>query len=265
MNKLLRAYGQGLETDAALKAALTTDLETMQSGFDQLLDQKFGDMRRAVAMPEGAADLLRAPAADLRALAEQNPKSFPLQMAAGRALRKAGQLDEAMKAFERAAAALPGAAGRDSPHEEMAAIALQKKDDARVIAELTAVVNVDPSNVGAARQLVAALRKSNVDDPAKLRPVYQQIAGVDPFDAEAHTYLGRYALQQNDAETASREFRAVIALGPVDRAAAYTDLAESYFKSGKRAEAKKQTLAALEIAPTYERAQELLLKLVDRP
>jgi hypothetical protein len=29
-------------------------------------------------------------------------------------------------------------------------------------------------------------------------------------------------------------------------------------------EAKKQTLAALEIAPTYERAQELLLKLVDR-
>jgi len=30
-----------------------------------------------------------------------------------------------------------------------------------------------------------------------------------------------------------------------------------------RADAKKQTLLALEIAPTYERAQELLLKLVD--
>ena len=56
----------------------------------------------------------------------------------------------------------------------------------------------------------------------------------------------------------------MIALGPVDRAAAFTDLAESYFQAGKRAEAKKQTLAALEIAPTYERAQGLLLKLVDR-
>jgi Tfp pilus assembly protein PilF len=54
----------------------------------------------------------------------------------------------------------------------------------------------------------------------------------------------------------------VIALAPVDRAAAYTDLAESYFAGGKKAEAKKQTLAALEIAPSYERAQELLLKLV---
>ena len=77
--------------------------------------------------------------------------------------------------------------------------------------------------------------------------------------------LGRFALERNDADAASREFRAVIALGPVDKAAAYTDLGESYFKGGKRAEAKKQViLAALEIAPGYERAQELLLKLVER-
>jgi tetratricopeptide (TPR) repeat protein len=68
-------------------------------------------------------------------------------------------------------------------------------------------------------------------------------------------------MQNNQADAAAREFRAVLALAPVDQAAAHTDLAESYFKSGKRAEAKKQTLAALEIAPTYERAQELLLKL----
>ena len=82
-------------------------------------------------------------------------------------------------------------------------------------------------------------------------------------DGDAHAAIGRIAMQKNDAEHASREFRTVLALNPVDRAAAHTDLAESYFKAGKRAEAKKQTLAALEIAPTYERAQELLLKLVD--
>jgi Tfp pilus assembly protein PilF len=54
----------------------------------------------------------------------------------------------------------------------------------------------------------------------------------------------------------------VLALGPVDRAAAITDLAESYLKAGKTAEAKKETLSALEIAPSYERAQGLLLQLV---
>jgi cytochrome c-type biogenesis protein CcmH/NrfG len=146
----------------------------------------------------------------------------------------------------------------------MAAIALQKKDDARAIGELTRVVALDGTDVESARLLAATLRKANVSDAEKLRPVYQQIASVDPFDAEAHSYLGRDAMQRGDADTAVREFRSVIALGPVDRAAAYTDLAESYFKSGKKAEAKKQTLAALEIAPTYERAQELLLKLVDK-
>src|SRR5207245_3616620 len=95
-----------------------------------------------------------------------------------------------------------------------------------------------------------------------LRPVDERIGALDPFDADAHTNRGRLALQRNEADTAAREFRTVLALGPVDRAAAYTDLAESYFKGGKRAEAKKQTLAALEIAPNYERAQDLLLKIV---
>ncbi len=264
MNRLLRAFGQGLDTDSALKATLNTDLAHMQEGFDQTIEQKFGDMRRAMAMPEGVTDLGRLPTPELQQLAGQHPKSFVLQMAVGRGLRKANQLDEAMQAFERAAALIPSAAGRESPHEQMAAIAAQKKDDARLVAELKALVAVDGNNIEAARQLATALRKAKVDDPAQLRPVYQRIASIDPFDPEAHTYLGRDALLRNDADTAVREFRAVVALGPVDRAAAYTDLAESYFRSGKRAEAKKQTLAALEIAPTYERAQELLLKLVDK-
>jgi Tfp pilus assembly protein PilF len=152
---------------------------------------------------------------------------------------------------------LPIAIGKESPHVQMAEIALEKKDPARAISELQAVVATDFDNIEAPRLLAAQLRQANVDDPAKLRPVYERIAAIDPFDAEAHAMLGRMAMQRNEPDVASREFRTVIALNPVDRAAAYTDLAESYFKSGKKAEAKKQTLAALEIAPSYERAQEL--------
>jgi len=143
-------------------------------------------------------------------------------------------------------------------------MALEKKDQARAIAELTALMAVDFTNVEAPRQLASLLRQANVDDPAKVRPVYERIAAIDPFDGDAHSNLGRLALQRNDADGAAREFRVALALGHVDRAAALTDLAESYLQAGKRADAKKQTLAALEIAPTYERAQELLLKLVDR-
>jgi hypothetical protein len=64
-------------------------------------------------------------------------------------------------------------------------------------------------------------------------------------------------------QAAAREFKAALLLNPVNRAEAHTDLAESYFKIGKKDDAKKQTLSALEIAPTYPRAQDLLLKILE--
>jgi cellulose synthase operon protein C len=260
MNKLLRAYGQGLDTDAALKSALNTDLDQLQVGFDQSVERMFGTLRRALAVP-GETDLSRLTLDQLRGIAAENPRSYPVLTSYGIALRKAGQVDEATAQFERAAALVPIASGKDSPHAQMAEIALQKKDHARAIAELTALMAADFNNVDAARQLAGLLKESGVDDPAKTRPVYERIVAIDPFDGEAHASLGRMALQGNEADKAAREFRAVLALGPVDEAGAHTDLAESYLKAGKRAEAKKQTLSALEIAPTYTRAQELLLKL----
>jgi cellulose synthase operon protein C len=262
LRKLVRVYAQGLDTDRAVRAALDTDLDQMQAGFDETLERMFGGMRGVVNPPEGK-DLLALSLEDLRKLAAEHPRNYPVQLVLGHQLRKAGQDDEAVQAFERAAALVPIAAGKDSPHAQMAEIALAKNDRDRAITELQALVAVDFDNIEAARQLASLLRQANVDDPARLRPVYERIAAIDPFDAEAHTMLGRFAMQRDEAEIASREFRTVIALAPVDRAAAFTDLAESYWKSGKKAEAKKQTLAALEIAPSYERAQELLLKLVD--
>ena len=267
IRKLLRAYGLGLDTDAAFRSALNTSFDELQSGFDQTLEKQFGDMRKALAPPENA-EVLRMPLEMLKPYAAEHPGNYPVQITVGVALRKVGQVDEATAAFERAAKLIPTARGADSPHAQMAAIAMDKKDTARAITELTAVVANDFDNVDAARQLATLLRQTNVNisTPAgaeRLRPVYERIAAIDPFDAEAHSTLGRLAMQRNEPDAAAREFRTVLALGPVDRAAACTDLAESYFKAGKRAEAKKQTLAALEIAPTYERAQELLLKLVD--
>jgi Tfp pilus assembly protein PilF len=155
------------------------------------------------------------------------------------------------------------ATGEDAPNAQIAEVALQKKDTARAIVALEAVLGADFDNIGAARQLAGLMKESGVTDPAKLRPVYQRIVAVDPFDAEAHTMLGRLSMQMNQPDVAVRSFKTVVALKPVDPALAYTELAESYFRSGNRAEARRQTLAALEVAPSYERAQDLLLKLAE--
>ena len=262
VRKLVRSYGLNLDTDSALKTALNTDFEQLQVGFDQSLERTFGNLRRALAGAD--EDKLEALSLDaLRSYAVDHARSYPAQMALARALAKGGDLDQAMQAFERAAALVPMARGPDSPHAQMAEIALRRKDQTRAIAELQAVIAVDADNVEAARQLAALMQQAGIEDPAKIAPVNQRIVAVDPFDAAAHSVLGRLAMVQNQPETAAREFRAVVALRPVDQAGALTDLAESYYKSGKRAEAKKETLRALEIAPTYERAQDLLLKLTE--
>ena len=262
LHKLLFAFGEGLDTDQALKRALNTSFDEMQVGFDQALERQFGAMRRAMAVP-GDAPLDGMDLPLLRKLAADNPRSFPVQMAFGRAVQKAGDLDEATAAFERAVTVMPLPSGADSPHQLMAAIALQKKDNARAMSEFQALVAVDFDNVEAPRRLAALFKEAGVTDPAKTRPVFERIVALDPYDADAHAALGRLAMARGDAAVASREFRAVVALNPVDLALAFTDLAESYFKAGRTVEAKKQTLAALEIAPTYERAQDLLLKLAD--
>jgi Flp pilus assembly protein TadD len=69
------------------------------------------------------------------------------------------------------------------------------------------------------------------------------------------------ALATGETADAVRNFRVALAAGAADRASAHADLAEALLQLGDRAEAKRQALAALEVAPTYERAQDLLLKL----
>src|SRR5436309_2753605 len=109
-------------------------------------------MRRALVASE-AGDAARLPLPALRAYAADHPRSYPVQMTLGFALRKQGELDDALQVFERAAALVPLARGKDSPHAQMAEIALEKKDRGRAISELQAVVATDFDNVDAARQL----------------------------------------------------------------------------------------------------------------
>ena len=88
------------------------------------------------------------------------------------------------------------------------------------------------------------------------------IIEVDPFDSIPHQALGRLAMARDDHVVAAREFEVTLAIGPLDRVAAHVDLAESHLAGDRLDEAKRAVIAALEIAPTYERAQELLLRIV---
>ena len=263
LHKLLKAYGQGLETNAAMRAALGEDLGQMQAAFDRRMEEKYGKMRAALKEPPQDVNLPRMPLDELKAYVAKNEGNYIAQMALGVQLRKGGDFEGAVAAFRTAAALVPIAGGDDSPHALLADIAVQRRDNAGAIEALQGLVNVDFNNIDAARRLARLLRDTGVTDVARLETVYRRIVDIDPFDAEARAQFGRVLMSANKAGAAVREFKAVVAMNPVDQAAAYTDLAESYFQSGQRADARRQTLAALEVAPSYERAQDLLLKLAE--
>ena len=263
LHKLLKAYGQGMETNAAMRSAVGEDLGQMQAAFDRRMEEKYGKMRAALKEPPQDVNLPRMPLDELKAYVATNEGSYLAQMALGMQLRRGGDLEGAVGAFRKAAALVPIAGGDDSPHALLADIAMQRRDNPGAIEALQGLVNVDFNNIDAARRLARLLRDTGVTDAARLEPVYRRIVDIDPFDADSRTQFGRVLMAANKADAAVREFKAVVAMNPVDQAAAYTDLAESYFQSGRRAEARRQTLAALEVAPSYERAQDLLLKLAE--
>jgi len=97
-------------------------------------------------------------------------------------------------------------------------------------------------------------------DTAEARRALEGDLYIRPMDLEEHQKYGDLLLSQKQYAPAVREFEALIALNTPDKAGTYTKLAESDFGRGDRQSAKANVMKALAIAPSYEPALELLLK-----
>jgi len=257
LRRLIRAYGEGLETDVAIKESLGVSIDQLQVGFDARLEKQYASLKKALESPKFED---KPSLDDLKKMAASNPDSFAVQMQLAMALRESDKR-AAIQALERAARLVPTASGENNPHKMIAAIATEMKDVARASQAFEAVLKVDSADVESARQLAKILEP--LGDARRTEDAYRRLVAVDPFDRDAQAALGRLALRRKDSETALRAFRSALAGNPPDRATAHVDLAEAYVTAGQIANAKRETLAALEIAPSFERAQDLLLKIVE--
>lgn len=258
LKALVVSFADGIDTKAAVQKVLGLELDALQTSFDAFLEERFRSLRSALAVPDDLAPDM--PLDRIRALGKQHPGSFEVQMALGQALRSVDPT-AAIEAFERAAKLIPMATGPEGPPAQILEIAMKLADKPRAARALEAEISHDHTAVDAARQLVTMLDPKA--DRERMRTALRRVVAIDPFDSGAHTTLGRMAIEDGDGAEAVRDFKVALAAGPTDRASAHADLAEGFVLAGARDEAKKQALAALEVAPTYQRAQELLLKLVE--
>jgi len=256
LRALVAAYADGADTEAAITKALGVDIDALQKSFDGFLEGRYAGLRTALAVPEGLTPA--TPLELVKVIASANPGSYTAQMALGDAQIESNP-DGAIAAFERAAKLIPNVTGEDSPDAKIAAVAVKKGDQPRAAAALENLTGMSNTDLASARQLATLVDPAR--DRGRLQIALKSIVAIDPFDGAAHATLGRLALEAKRVDEAIRMFRVALATKPLDRASAHVDLAEALAEGGQRDEAKREALAALEIAPTFTRAQDLLLRL----
>lgn len=260
--RMLRAYAEGLDDPAVFARELKRDTATLQGEFDAFVDERYGAIRRALRVPEGVSIETRDAKA-LTALAASHPGSYPVQVAAAMALMAAGDAQAATPYLERALALVPIVTGADAPRMLLVANLIASGDRARAAGLLEEEVSLQNTALDAARTLASV--SEALGDTRRLALAHERVSEVQPYQAASHLVLGRLALAAGDAEAALPRLRLALTIGPDDRVAARTDYADALLRTGDRPGAKAELLAALEGAPLYERAQDLLLSVVDAP
>ena len=98
-------------------------------------------------------------------------------------------------------------------------------------------------------------------EPKKAAASLDRLNYIYPQDEELHRRLGELWMSQNNTAGAIREYQAVLALKPGDQAGAHFLLAKALRQASRNDDAREQVLLALEVAPGFKPAQQLLLEL----
>lgn len=147
-----------------------------------------------------------------------------------------------------------------SAYELIAEAAKAQGNAAKEAAVLTAYVHHGGQQPDLLKRL-AALQESG-GRHAEAAATLERLNYVYPVkDEELHQRLGDLLYAQKRFPGAIREYNAVVASQPVDKAGAEFKLAQAYMAAGQKDKAEESVLAALETAPGYRPAQKLLLEL----
>jgi cellulose synthase operon protein C len=147
-----------------------------------------------------------------------------------------------------------------NPYELMAAAHRERNDAKGEAAMLARYVQAGGESPDALKRL--AELQAGAGDNSAAAATLQRLNYIYPVKDEAlHRKLGDLLLAQKNYEPAIREYNAVVASNPVDKAGAEYNLAQAYFAAGQKDKAQDSVLAALEAAPGYRPAQKLLLEL----
>jgi tetratricopeptide (TPR) repeat protein len=169
--------------------------------------------------------------------------------------------DEVLKQGEEVRQLYPDYVYPANPYEFMAEAHLakgNKKGAASILTDFEKMGGRDPQ---ALKQLASL--EEELGKPADAAATLDRLNDIYPVDEELHRHLGDLWFAQNNIKGAIREYGAVVAMQPLDKASAQYNLARAYLAAGQNDMAEEHLLASLEAAPSFRPAQKLLLQLKD--
>jgi tetratricopeptide (TPR) repeat protein len=173
---------------------------------------------------------------------------------------KQKQLDAVLQEGPAVVAMYPQYVGDASAYELIADAAKAKGDAKTESANLAAYRNEGGQRPALLKRLAAL--EDAAGQHAEAAGTLARLNYIYPVkDEELHRKLGDLLYAQKHYDGAIREYGAVVASNPVDKAGAEFNLAQAYLAAGQRDKAQESVLAALETAPGYRPAQKLLLEL----
>jgi cellulose synthase operon protein C len=148
---------------------------------------------------------------------------------------------------------------------ELLADADKAKGDAKAeVAVLTAYEHEGGQDPAVLKRL--AMLEADAGQQAEAAATLERVNYIYPVkDEELHHRLGDLLYAQKQYDGAIREYTAVVASSPLDKAGAEFHLAQAYLAVGQKDKAQESVLAALEAAPGYRPAQKMLLELNQSP
>jgi len=257
--KMLALYKEGAKTPDVLQRALKFTPADFDRAFNDFIKAKTSGWFEAIGTGPVRAAGGEPPSKDgLLALLKGKPNDYFAHLRLG-TLLKSENAEQAIEHLRRAVELFPYYTGQGNPYVLLAEIYESRGQKSEAAATLETFVRYNETDAGALAKL--ARLKLEMGDRKGAVEALNQSFYIQPFDASLHKLAGGVYLELGKSSEAIREFRVQIALVPPDLAEAHYNLARSLDAAGDHREAKREVLKALEIAPGFDKAQELLLKL----
>jgi tetratricopeptide (TPR) repeat protein len=257
--RMLTLYRDKASTAEVIRFVLRLSEAEFDRDFSAYIDAKTRPLNLALKTEANVVASL-SKEATLNALTTQD--TFALHLRAGDLLAADNDTAAAITHYRRAIELFPYFTGDGNPYESLAKLYEQKGDLTQAADVLDLLIKQDENNYEAMKT-IARLRQAKGDRERGLEALRTSFY-VSPFDYLAHTRAGELSGALQNHVQALEEYQVALALQPPNIAEANYNVASALHLLGRKAEAKKSVLRALEAAPRYEKAQELLLKIVEQ-